>query len=34
MERFCVEHDVMAIFDVDCFRCPVGNEPIGRMVRR
>ncbi len=34
MDRFCVEHDVTAIYDeMECFRCPIDNKRIGRIVR-
>lgn len=26
--RICTDHDVHAIYDVDCFRCPVDNRPV------
>lgn len=32
-DRRCREHDVDAVYDVDCFRCPVDNAVIGPPVR-
>ena len=29
----CMEHDVELVFDLDCYRCPVDNRPVGPAVR-
>lgn len=31
--RWCTEHDVAPLFDVDCFRCPYDNSVVGPVVR-
>lgn len=31
--RWCVEHNVAALYDGDCFRCPDDNAVVGPVVR-
>lgn len=31
--RWCTDHNVAAVFDIDCFRCPEDNAVIGPPLR-